>query len=499
MKWRTDNGSTLAVTVITLAMCSVLVGIYIQSLLPKYRSAHQATSWRDAMQGAEAGINHGIYELNRFAASNRNSGSYPWAEQGWSLVDAVYSLNGERILAAALNPVLGGSNNVAVTELAIDVYTRQPTAPYHPWFRIRSTGKADLPDRFVTDDRRDGRLRRMKLAARAAGRSAPHVTRTVEVIVKPRHRFSRAITTVGELALGSSADWHVDSFDSTDPNRSDAGTSAGGVFPRDIAERGSSGNIASARTRPRTSPYGELIYGNGARVAGQVQTVGGDDPATVYRENVSDSRNMDQSRIRADFDEQIAPARSPSWLLSLPAPLGNTNFMTGTEGLPARYVVVGDLAGFQVVPPLPGTTGYVEILVKGNLNVATAINPKIVIPPNVNATVYVDGNINFGSAAINSADGSSKVASHLTVFGISTSPFATYNASGTAQQILGFYGPNYVVTLDGAVTTVGAMVAKSLRVAPAGAGGFHYDEALGKSGDITGWVMVSYFEDTRGQ
>ena len=492
-------GSTLFIAVMTIALCSIVIATYLQTLMPKFRSAHQAMAWRESLQAAEAGVNHALTELNTMAAANSDSSNYPWAAKGWSLIDALFSLNGERILDAALLPVLGSSSNSSVANLSIDVYTRQPTAPYHPWFRIRSTGQSALPDRLLSGDRRDGRLRRMKLSAKEAGKSSPFVKRTVEAIVKPRHRFSRAITTVADLSLGNSSNWTVDSFDSSNPDKSDAGTSAGGIYPADPTKRLENGNIASARTLPAESPYGELIDGNGARVHGQVQTSGGDNPGTVERENVTGNFNMDQSRIRDDFDDYIPPPPTPSWPVSLPPPIANGSFLAGTESVPLRYTVFGNLGSFQVLPAPPGTTGYIEILVKGNLNIGSGNSAEIIIPPNVKAMVYVQGNVDFGNGMVNTGTGSSKVASHLTVFGLSTSPSASYRASGNTEQALTFYGPNYDVDLNGTVKSTGAMVSKSFRISGGGNGGFHYDEVLGLSGDIMGWVLVSYFEDTRGE
>jgi hypothetical protein len=483
-----NSASTLLIAVMTIAICSVLLGVYLRTLIPNFRSAHQGASWREALQGAESGVNVCIHELNQLASSHTTTDSYPWAAKGWSLVDAVFSLNGERILNAAVLPLLGGSGEVSVSRLALDVYTRQPDAPHHPWFRIRSTGRSELPDRYLSADRRDGRLRRMKLAAREAGQSNPFVERTVEVIVKPRHRFARAITTVSGLALGNSSSWEINSFDSSDPNRSGPGTLAGGTYPLDPAKRGANGNIASAEKRPANDPYGVLIRGNGAVVEGQVQTAGGDNPTTLERENVSGSSGMDQSKIRDDFDETIEAARQPSWFLPLPPPLGNTNFLTGPAAAPIRYVVPGNLGAFTVLPALPGTTGHVEILVMGNLAIGSGDRAQIVIPPNVNAKIYVKGNVDMGNGRVNSNADSSKVASHLTIYGLSTSPAATYSASGDAQQILTFYGPSYAVRLDGDVTTVGAMVAKSLLIDGGGSGGFHYDERWGATGTSpAGW------------
>ena len=142
-----------------------------------------------------------------------------------------------------------------------------------------------------------------------------------------------------------------------------------------------------------------------------------------------------------------------------------------------------------------GSTGYIEILVNGNLDIGNGGGAKVVIPPNAYATIYVDGNIDFGNGSVNADAASSKVASHLTVYGVHAT--GTYSASGNANAILAFYGPSYNVTLSGTVTTMGSIVSKSFSINGGGNGGFHYDEALGRSGDVAGWIVASYFDDAR--
>ena len=93
---------------------------------------------------------------------------------------------------------------------------------------------------------------------------------------------------------------------------------------------------------------------------------------------------------------------------------------------------------------------------------------------------------------------SSQVASHPTVYGVSTSASLTFSASGNATQILALYAPNYIAKLNGTVDATGAFIVKSLSVNGGGNGGFHYDESLGKGGLISGWDVASNFEETRG-
>ncbi len=485
-----------------IAVLSMTIAAYYQTLVPKYRGAYQASSWQEALHGAEAGAENVIRSLNSWVATNTDPNAYPWTANGWTVTDATYALNGERTLGSGQLPSLGGPNQIRVTRVAVDVYTREEigSAPTrNPWFRVRSTARANLPGKYANSDSRDTELRRMKLSAKNGSAADPHVTRTVEVVLRPRYRYSRAITGVTGLALGNSNNWEVDSFDSSDTAKSEPGTTAGGVYPANTpSEIQSYGSIASAEARPANSPVGALIEGNGAVVKGDVQTFGGDDPTTTAHENVSGNQNMIQSRIKDDFDEDISALTEPTWTTWTYQGNNPSSYLTGTQSNPTRYTITGNLGTFAVTAPPVGTTGYIEIVVTGNLSTGNGGNAGITIPPNVNATIWVRGNVDFGNGSINANNSSSKVASHLAVIGTSTASNATYTASGNAVQYLTFYGPAYAATLNGTVETIGSFVVKSFQINGGGNGGFHYDEALGRGGAIAGWQVASYFEDTRG-
>ena len=515
-KQHQEQGGVLITAIILITTVAVVLVAFYQGFVPKYRSIYQAASWQEALHGAEAGVDYTMQVLNNSASTTKNPDAYAWTgftttntnaaattSGGGSAATPVSNLNNrERTLNAAQLPFLGGTNNVRVMKVSVDVYTRNNTPPNnssnaYPWFRIRSTGKADVPGRTVPSDSRDTNLRRMKL-----NNASPYVTRTVEVIARPKFRFSRAITTVTDLSLGNSSNWAVDSFDSTDTAKSEPGNvvsgySAGGVYPASTpSEIQSNGSIATQAVEPSGVTYGTLITGNGAIVKGDVLTVGGDDPATATHENVSGSGGMDQSRIRDDFDDTLPPVPKPGWSATTSNPPGNTGFATSTSSSsPTRYIISGNLGAFAVTAPAAGSTGYIEIVVNGNLSIGNGNGAKVVIPPNVYASIYVDGNIDFGNGSVNSDSASSQVASHLTVYGVHAS--GTYTASGNAVETLTFYGPAYAATLSGTVTTVGSFVANTFRINGGGNGGFHYDEALGNGGDIVGWVVASYMDDAR--
>ena len=501
-----SKGSTLLACLIVIAMLGFSIVTYYGSLASKYRSTHQGAAWQEALHGAEAGADYTLSLLNTWCTSTTNPDAYPWTTNSWSYTNSLYTTNGERTLDGSRLPTLGGTSNVRGLKIAVDVYTREAigsSPTYNPWFRIRSTARADLPGSWVSSDYRDIQLRRMKLGAKTGtGARDPYVTRTVEVIARPKFRFSRAITTVTDLSLGNSSNWAVDSFDSTDTAKSEPGNvvsgySAGGVYPASTpSEIQSNGSIATQAVEPSGVTYGTLIIGNGAIVKGDVLTVGGDDPATAAHENVSGSGGMDQSRIRDDFDDTLSPVPKPGWAATAPNPAGNTGFATSTTAAsPARYIINANLGAFAVTAPAAGSTGYIEIVVNGSLSIGNGNGAKVTIPPNVYAAIYVDGNIDFGNGNVNADSASSQVASHLSVYGVHAT--GTFSASGNANEILTFYGPTYMATLSGTVTTVGSFVANTFSINGGGNGGFHYDEALGNGGDISGWTVASYMDDAR--
>lgn len=501
-----EQGSGLLIAVVTIAVLTLLISAYFGALIPKYRSVHQAASWHEAHESALGGANYALQALNDFATKPTNPDAYNWrsdfAQNGWTDSGGedfgVVRSNGTtadadsvRQLKDAALPKLGGRNHAAVSSLTIDVYTRHPSSG-QPWFRIRSTARADLPGKTITADRRDSELRHMKLNGANALGADPHVSRVVEVITRPRFRFARAITMVQSISLGSSSNWLVDSYDSSDATKSDPGTSAGGVYPSTASKRQSNGGIAVTQ-QIAAGTYTSVIDGHGAIVRGDVRTAGGDNPATTTHENVSGSGGMDQSRIYDDFSDSLPLVPSPVWTTGVLAnPTGLTNFTSSTNpAAPARYIITGNLGGFVVGAPASGA-GYIELMVLGKLG-----GGDITIPPKVSATVYVTGDVDFGNSDINSNSASSQVASHLIIYGLNTASNASYSASGNAKQILAFYGPNYAINFNGNVDTYGAIVGKTFSIAGGGNGGLHFDESLLQSGPVTGWEVAGYFEDAR--
>ena len=138
------------------------------------------------------------------------------------------------------------------------------------------------------------------------------------------------------------------------------------------------------------------------------------------------------------------------------------------------------------------------------LRASTIPNTGIVIPPNVHARVFVNGNIDYSNRDVNYSSTSSRTPGNLQMYGISTSPAASVSSSGNGHIVGVFYGPQYAGNLDGNTEILGGFVLKTYNIAGGGGSGgdsigagFHYDEALGVVGPIQEYKTVSYFEDSR--
>jgi hypothetical protein len=143
----------------------------------------------------------------------------------------------------------------------------------------------------------------------------------------------------------------------------------------------------------------------------------------------------------------------------------------------------------------------VEIYIDANLILSGG---GITIPPNVYASVYVNGNIDFKNQDINYASGSSRIPGNLLIYGVSTDPNARVDSAGNGHICAAFYGPQYAGHLDGNTEIIGGFVLNTYDTQGGGGSGgdsvgagFHYDEAMGVVGPVQQYRAVSYFEDFR--
>ena len=313
----------------------------------------------------------------------------------------------------------------------------------------------------------------------------------VEALVEPILPFELALWTNQSTTLGMSSDWQVDSYDSRDPQKS----GAGGTYPGPASPNTqSNGNIGSNLGRPASSLYGPLININGISVRGIVATNGGDDPQTAAHENVTGATLIDPSKIRDNFCREMPPIVRPSGLSAQPPPPDGQPYVAGPGSTPTAYLVPGDLGAFTIATPPAGQSSAIIIMVNGDF----ILNGALSIPANVTAILYVLGNVNLQGYAVNSGSGASNLPAQLQIYGeYSGIERRTLQAAGSSTVCAAFYGPDYDASLSGNTDWRGAIASRSFEVRSSGAGGVHYDEALGVIGPTVSFRIARYVEDVR--
>ncbi|MEO6786946.1 MAG: hypothetical protein ABI318_12510 [Chthoniobacteraceae bacterium] len=538
-----QSGSALIVTLTTVAALSFMAAYALTRTAPRVRMAYQNAAWQEARVAAEAGIDSAMNDLLLNATGFSPGAWTNWKQEsapapapggttksGGLLGGLLGGITG--MVSGLLGGLLGGGgaggtsgsgttgsgssvtsaapiylDNIRLsavtgipTEVDIRLWALTPNAnPNARWFRIRCMATCALPpSAYEAPANLDAHLRRFSLRSvrpslrkddpgKPSTIKLPNVSRTIEVLVEPILSFELALWTGGGITLSHSGAWNIDSFDSTDPDKS----GPGGIYPgRGSPQVQANGDIASSTEPVFGSPNGATIAANGTRVGGAAATDGGDDPNTKEHENVSGDFGMDPARIHDDFNRQMIPLIRPSGEFLAP-PKGSV-FLTGTEDAPTIYSVHGNLSDFQITPPATGT-GAVILMIDGNLDLAKPL----VIPPSVIAVLFVRGNMTFRDS-VNSGPSASNRASHLLIFGDGTDyQHQTLRAYGPASVCAAFYGPRTDAALDGSVDWSGSLSALTFQVGSGGNGGIHYDESLATVGPTIGFRIARYIEDVR--
>jgi hypothetical protein len=307
--------------------------------------------------------------------------------------------------------------------------------------------------------------------------NSPHAARRLEAVVEPLSSFNQAILSMTSLNL-TDQNIVVDSYDSRDPAKSTDGQ-------YDVHKRQEHGNIATD---------GDLIEAGNAHIYGDVSTNSG---------TANDVGNV-TGVIRTDFYQAPIPIGEPEWGSINPSP----SIVNGDATLTAspvqgssasRYRLSGiSTSGSQTVTLAgaeDGTPTYIEIYVTGDISVVG--NSQIVLGDGVQATIYFRGNVNItGKGMVNP----SNQPGNLLLYGVQPEGDLTPDVTlaGNAQLTAAVYAPDYDVTVNGGGSTghiYGSVVGKT--VVMTGVTNLHYDEALGSTGLINNYQVVSWVEDTR--
>lgn len=471
------------------AVLAAMGGATFMVVQSKFRVVHQAASWDQALLSAEGGVESGLEEIRKglcnpsIAWSGWTPSTSPLpgdapmptgatsGVRSYSLKAPAFSRNGE-----------GGQRSWA--EIVVDMPLCLKDETGEQWYRIRSLGAADIPGgRVVGGDKIDNALRKFSLVSdRRTGKrvAGPQSTRMVEAIVKPVGAFRLALLAIEKIDLTDHS-IVVDSYDSRDSAKSTNGR-------YDPAKRQEHGDIAT---------NGEAIHAGQAHIYGEAMTNGG----TVF-----DGQNVTRG-IRDDFYQSPFAIRRPDVLpdAGTPAVVRGSETFTALPNSPSNYQLSAlSLSGSEILHiqgAADGSPTYIQIIVTGNISISGA-QAGIQLDPGVYARIFIEGDATIaGKGFINPNS-----PLNLQIYGVDPPP----NSNGTSPlpgriTIAGsgaFSGavsaPSYDIEFKGGGSSDsihGAFVGKTITMT--GVQSVHYDENLARSGLITDFKIVSWFEDER--
>ncbi len=307
----------------------------------------------------------------------------------------------------------------------------------------------------------------------------PSIWRLVQVTVATSTRYPVGLMSRERLDLNGN-NIYTDSFDSTDPNKSDSGL-------YDFAERQPNGDIASndvlinSVNIGNADVYGQVYTGVGGTVAmGANGSVG---PTLIDADRATTvPAGEDAGWIRHDFSVDVPsvvlPAGADSW-----SSLGTINDDRDSFSAGDWRANSINLNANKTVTIGPGT---VRLYVSGNVNIAG--NAFIQILPNTTLQVYVAGNVQIAGKGMVNDTGLSENNQWL---GLPSS--SSWNVNGNGQWIGTLYAPQADLTLNGGGVDgdmSGSVVTR--RITLTGNSQFHYDEALRGEDFASGYRVVSW-------
>jgi hypothetical protein len=472
------DGGILVTTLIMIAIMSMLAAATLYRVSSRYASTYQSVCWNEALSSAEAGADLALVSLNKSIAAPDTA----WA--AWTPGDATTF---PKTYTPDIPSHTGDGNTKVYAKMEVDKIGTTG------WFRVRSTGVAELPARSVngleaaradTDGVKNHRsvLRKANFLTDVTGGALqlPQMARTVEVLAMPSASkpYSRALLVKTTISLSSGS--YTDSFDSSDP-----AYSTGGQY--DYAKRLSHGDVATNGDGYYSNLQSMYVYGNAASNGGEIANT----------QHVTGS-------VTSNFQTVIADVAAPTLTNVQASPTiingASATLAAGTAALPKSYILsqltITSSQQVTLSNPTPGTDAYINIYITGNSGLSMAGASKIVQEAGVHANIYLAGNLIIsGSGVVNK----NNKASYLQVFGItpaSGTKSATINGSASFIGILN--APAHTLNVSGSASFIGAAIAYNANVS--GGAAMHYDQALSNGPGptvATSYTYTNWAEDIR--
>ena len=473
----------MIVVLFCVTVLSAVTGTVFFNVQARRGVVHQSTAWQESLASAEAGVQQAMAQLDQGLASG---------EETLPTMPVRYVLN---------LPHVGISSNTAQVDYSLvpEKITRRGFT--RTYYHILSNGTVRLGGpRGLGADIRDVNLRKLDLSSAVQ----TGATRKIHAMVRPVYNTDGALKTNNRINMNNH-NIFVDSFNSLSNAADEEGLRHhnGGPSPTmggfNVADGIYRAHVAT--NSAALNPGAAFIYGDALSNGG---TIGS--PNNVYGE------------IRDDFNERIADQKPPTWITSagvtnLGTVNNSTSIVGGAVGAPARYLVTSfRLSGNKTVSfdnPAGSTASEIEIYVSGDLSTkgGGSGDGQFVVAQGANVKIFVVGDVTLGGNGMTNQNGN---AANLSLFGVNTNAdnsvvttTQTWTFSGTSRFFGTVYAPGAHVVLNGGGSTdhenggtyVGSIVANSAELK--GRVHIRYDEALARSGRITRFELMSWFEDTK--
>jgi hypothetical protein len=543
-----EVGNVLICVLVTIMVLSLIGANVLQSSAARLNvTTNQVRAWKESLSAAETGGDIAFSEIKKGITNPTGQ----WNTTAWSNSGLVNS-NFPSGTAHTLSPVVTFGNSNLQTSTTVEAFywdatngnnlqlvDASHTPPGNVWFRIRSKGTAPLPDlrrtgmddALIADASKHfaafGDTTVQDITARGKGNSllrkidfnidhfvatygpngdglnkalvppsaVPSISRRIEQIVSPGTPFfDAAIKTIGSFyGLGSAS--YIDSYNS-DNGPYDPTVKTNPSSPYYSDSRKGSVEVGSATVSVKGSIYGDVATDGGNVTQGN--------PGTVY------------GTIDNNVPMTISPYAMPSttnWnYISTPSTVTSDTSVApnagGTSQVPNYYLVSSITRQLTLNPAVVnGNTveTYINVHVTGDIS---GNNAGITVNPHVHAKIFFDGSISVKSANFQNSSPDTPVypnsgpfSGNLQFYGISptnggrSQTINLDSGNGQQQLYMTFYAPSADVQLQGAPDFYGSITGKTFYAN--GNVTWHYDRALNDVGDVLGYQIASYVEDTR--
>ena len=431
------KGSVLIVALLITALIALALGSFINLNLTSSRLAKRTLNGYVGLNLGEAGIEEGVWSINRFAAGDKAAWN-GWTQSGGAAWHKFADFD--------LNPGISGSVKVYVDQYA-------PTVGLSP--------------------------KVIALAAVERKGETP-ITKMLEVTLRRRSHFANALVAKERLVFHG-INTSVDSWNS-DPDKS----SLTPPIDYDAGVRADHGSIAAG------SPAVNALLVNHAQVWGYAAT-GGAPPqlnsdGSIRGANTPLGVSLDPTRVSTDFNADFPTIPMPTdgvLVDSIGATLGTLGtktrwrcdslVLTGTQTL----TIQGDVT--LIITATPGTAG-----------VSVTGQASIIIPAGSSLTLYSESDLLIAGSGLGNAN---VQAGTCTIWGCDRSTLGqSFQLAGNGTLKSAIYAPNADIQVNGNGDIMGSIVGRNISFT--GNAAFHFDEALANAGGAGSFAVGKWRELT---